>query len=448
MLAVCGVIVAGLLTASPVLVVAALLALLGCAAILSSPYMGIIVFLGLMYLRPELFAPRVADMRLPLILSCLTLVAWLLHVLLKRETFHWTPQIGWIAAFGGAMILSSFQVHSTKAIVLCVLDAVRISFLVLLLSQLLNTEKRAHQVMQWFLAFNVIIALYAIYGWFTKTSVLNENGVYRAIVLVGDFDDPNDLSAALVIAVPIALLLALKSRHVLARMWGVVAAGILTLAIYLCDSRGGILALGMALAVFLIYHLGWKKGILLGLIVVGVVFACGPQRFNEQSLEGDDSSMGRIEAWRAGLQMFQSAPLTGIGYTEFVENHPIPAHDSFIHGLAEGGLPTALCWVGMNYWAVLTLVRVRRQKHEDGVDTVWKGYGAAVQAGLLASLTAGFFLSHTYRPIPLIPVGFAAALGILGGIKSSRRDWVHLAAIPVLTAALIGIFHLLVRINL
>lgn len=76
-------------------------------------------------------------------------------------------------------------------------------------------------------------------------------------------------------------------------------------------------------------------------------------------------------------------------------------------------------------------------------DTALSGYAAAVRAGLLASLTAGMFLSHTYRAIPLIPVAFAAALAV--SARSGRVDWRHYLAVPAITLGGAGFIYLVVR---
>jgi len=443
-----GVIALALLKISPILVVAGILAVLGCSVVLFRPFLGILLFLTLMYWRPELYAPGVAEMRLPLLLSFLTLFAWLIQVVMKRETCIWRPELAWVGAFGVTMLLSAAQVPGGKTLVLCLLDASRLWLLVLILQQLLNSTQRASVALQLFLALTVIVSLYAIYGWVTETTVLNEHGVKRAIVAVGDFDDPNDLSAALVIPVPIALLLVMRARSIWGKLWGLTALGILVTAIYLCDSRGGMLALCVALGVFLVHQLGVKRGIMLGAVALVVLLAFGPQRFKTDSVQGDDSTLGRIQAWNAGLGMFRKSPLIGVGYDQFEKRHPIPAHNSLVHSLAECGLLNALCWVGMNYWALLTLWRLRKAEWVGKVSGVWLGYPAALQAGLLASLTAGMFLSHSYRPIPLIPVAFAAALAGIAQLRGTKHDWVHVLGVGLLTLTLVGMIYVAVAVAL
>ncbi|MCC2669916.1 MAG: hypothetical protein K0Q72_2387 [Armatimonadetes bacterium] len=444
----CLLIALALVTGSTNVVVAGTLAALACGVVLWRPFIGILLFLTLMYWRPELYAPGVAEMRLPLLLSVLTLFGWGLQVLVKRERFTWRPELAWLLAFTATMLLSAIQVPGSRALEECILDVLRLGLLVLVLQQLLTTEARTHWVLQLLLGLTVIVALYAIYGWVTETTVLVEHGIKRAIVAVGDFDDPNDLSAALVIPVPIALLMLIRSRSFLGKVWGVICFSILVAAVYLCDSRGGMLALAVAVGSFLVFQLGVKRGIVLGLAAFTVMAFFGPDRFKSESLKGDDSSRGRIEAWDAGLAMFQRSPLIGVGYDQFEKRHPIPAHNTLIHALAECGFLNAFAWVGLNYWALLTLMRLHRKEYPEKTDPVWRGYPAALCAGLLASLSAGMFLSHPYRPVPLIPVALAAALAGIACLKTDKKDWTHVLLAAALTVTLTGVVYVAVVVLL
>src|SRR5207244_319633 len=83
----------------------------------------------------------------------------------------------------------------------------------------------------------------------------------------------------------------------------------------------------------------------------------GPERYTTASIKGDDSAIGRILAWQAGLKMFEESPVIGVGYKEFPKRHVLTAHNSFMLALAESGFLGAMAWVGLNYWALLTLAR-------------------------------------------------------------------------------------------
>jgi len=438
------VIAGGLLSMSAPLVAAAVLAAIGCALILWQPFLGIMLFLGLMYARVEQFYPVVATMRLPMLLSCFTIFAWIVQLLMKRETFRWRPEIAWAGAFAFTIILSALQFPSVSYAVDTGQDAIKLALMFLLLVELMNSPQRLNLGMQCLLGFTAFLSIVATWGWLSGQALM-EHGTARAVIKAGNFDDPNDLAAALVVPIPIALYQVLRGRSFAARLWGCATLGSLLVGMYVCNSRGGMLALGVALGVFLVYQLGWTRGLLLGAFALGLLFAFGPDRFAPETLSGgDDSALGRIDAWRAGLDMVRENPLFGVGYDQFRNHHVITAHNSLVLALGEGGLLNALCWVGMNYWAFLTLVRVRQAQREKPGGEFWVAQATVLQAGLLASLAAGMFLSHAYRPIPMIPIAFAAALGSLGldGVRPRAVNWLHFALVPLLLAAGIGVIFL------
>jgi len=443
MLFACGLIAAGLLTLSAPLVVAMFLALMVAGVIMGKPHWGILAFLALVYLRPESYIAKLGALRLPLLLSSLTFFAWLVQLLLKRETFRWRTELGWMIGFAVTMVLSAFMVPGNDMTVRAATEAAKMVMLFLLIQQMLNTESRMKLGLNCLLLCTVGLSISSIRVWFSGGALM-EHGQARAILNGGEFDDPNDLAAALVPLVPVALLVATRAAGAIQRFLGAAGLAILVFGVYLTNSRGGMLALGVALAVFLIYRVGWTKGCILGAIVVGLMFVFGPDRFSANNIalaEGDDSAMGRILAWEAGLQMFERSPIIGVGYDQFEMLYkPVPAaHNSFLQGLSEGGLLNAFCWVGLHYWSLLTLIRLRRLKHAEDAEGSGQAYAAALLAGLLASLTAGIFLSRIYVLNPLIPVAFAAAISNLGGEAmrpSFKRDWPHyLAVIGVVLAS-------------
>src|SRR5205814_4208676 len=106
------------------------------------------------------------------------------------------------------------------------------------------------------------------------------------------------------------------------------------------------------------------KGFALAGGALMLMFLFGPDRFSPASVHGDDSALGRILAWQAGLKMLAGHPIFGVGHDQFEKYHEITAHNSFVLAMAEGGLVQLVAWVGLKYWAVLTLVRVRRVERE------------------------------------------------------------------------------------
>jgi putative inorganic carbon (hco3(-)) transporter len=456
MLAGGAVIAGGLMTGSPLVIFAGALALLVCAFIFNQPFWGVIAFLFVLFIRAELISESLVKMRLPILLSSFTLFAWIVQVVLKRERFRWRAETGWMLAFTVALILSTYRLPSMSDTVEGLMDTARLLCLFLLVQQLVSDERRANVAIAGLLVLTVVLALISIWGFYHGRALM-ENGVPRATVPGGGFDDPNDLAAVLVAGVPICLLYLARAKALAVRVVSGIGLAVLTFNIYLTNSRGGMIAFGVAVSVYLLYQLGWKRGLVIGLVALSLMVAFGPERFSAKSVKGDDSSMGRILAWRHGLQMFESNPLMGVGYGEFPRLHGMTAHNSFVLALSEGGFPGALLWVGLNYWPILTLVRLRRRQREEGSAGVLAGYTVALQAAILGSIAAQMFLSHTYRPIPLVYLALASALGIIASRRStgeeaapreSAPDWPHYAAVFGITLLSVILLYVAVGIEL
>jgi hypothetical protein len=224
------------------------------------------------------------------------------------------------------------------------------------------------------------------------------------------------------------------------------------------NSRGGMLALGGAVCLWVALRYGWK-GAAMGAIIAAGAVLLGPSRMAGLTT-GDDSAAGRIAAWGAGLRMLASHPLLGVGmgrFTDFNDVNDLTAHNSFVLALAEIGLLGALCWVGMFSSALGALWRsalgvrqsafgFRRSESKSNLPSSSHSNSrapraearfspersrgrvrgrvrgrsenripnAALPAALIASLggylIAAMFLSKTYFEIPFIYLGLAAAV--------------------------------------
>lgn len=64
----------------------------------------------------------------------------------------------------------------------------------------------------------------------------------------------------------------------------------------------------------------------------------------------DNSSMGRIEAWVAGMSMLQQHPLVGVGKGQFLEHYSRDSHNSFVRAGAESGSLDSMHLLG---WSIM-----------------------------------------------------------------------------------------------
>jgi O-antigen ligase len=459
--------IAGGLMALPMaFMFAVLLGIAGAVLILLNPYWGIILFLCLLYVRIEFFfyggLPVIGKNGFQIftaIVVALTMFSWPFQLLLKKEKFKWGTELGWMAAFAFLTFLSTYSVPDMDYAIEALIDVLKLAGVFFLLQQLLHTEKRAISAVQWLLLFVVILSLCAIYGYVTGTEPVpfKENGAIRASV-AGVFN-PNALAGTLAMVCPIALITIMRGKTWWWRLWGVVALGILLVGLYLTNSRGGILAVGLGMGIVLVQQLGWIRGFLLAVLAGTLLIVCGPSRLaqsaavvSEGGVQADESSMGRVIAWRHGLEMFEKRPLMGVGFNQFPAHSPVEAHNSFVQALGEGGFLNALCWVGFNYWGLLVLVRLRQsRRREHGVDRKddpIMNHGVAVLAGLSVILFLGISGHRAYDYDAWALVGIASAFGAFNREKSESglSDWPHYAAVLGLTLSLLAWVYLVVHV--
>ena len=131
-------------------------------------------------------------------------------------------------------------------------------------------------------------------------------------------------------------------------------------------------------------------------LLIGVV-AAAPARAGEMNAD-EQSAQGRIQAWSAGLVMFRSHPVTGVGYGRFTEFHERVAHNSFVHTFAELGIIGAFCIVGM--WASF----FRGLRHVP-TGTLRRD----LVASAVGTLVCAMFLSRQYVVVPYVLLALGSA---------------------------------------
>lgn len=237
----------------------------------------------------------------------------------------------------------------------------------------------------------------------------------------GMLHDPNDLAQALVLALP--LLGAFWKRGASSRnlLLIVLPALALVYGVYLTHSRGGTIALILMLCLAMSRRFG--KG---AAIVVLLVLATGVLATNftggRRLLGGDESAMGRVEAWSEGIQMLKERPLLGVGYGQFIDYNNLTAHNAFVLCFAETGLIGYFFWLGLLAITFLQLGSLRRLTVQGAADEELRRWAGVLQLSMVAFLIAAVFLSRTFTPLLYLLLGLAAALLVIA-IDAKRPIW-------------------------
>ena len=465
-------------TTHEVMVFAIVLGLIALVLTLGNPFIGLIIFVGLLYTRPEEVIEPLKGMHFSLIASVVTLAGTVLKMRMNGEKAVRTPLNGMIVGFGLIVILSTLGQDNTNE---AAQDIGKMVILVLLVLNLVRTPAKYKAFVSAILAFTCYLALYSIYQFF-QGSGIQDHDVLRSQA-TGIFGDPNDLAATVLAGLALTLVRVKQSRNV-ARIGYAVLAAVDIWGILLTNSRGGLLALMMVMGIALLLFTRVKAVALVIAAVLGVGFMTfGPSRLSKLD-SNEESANSRFWFWANGVDQLSEHPFIGVGYDQFPGvNGGMTAHNSFVLCFAELGFTGYFCWLGCLYYCFQRIrpkteaetragpklspgVAQSLKRLTPGSDRIktlrreaWQiirvrpddpDYAdrMAARLALFGFLAACFWLSRTYVPVLYLLISLPIAQQISSRPdafdflppKAARyQDWTRIAMIAVTTVIFIGI---------
>ena len=251
---------------------------------------------------------------------------------------------------------------------------------------------------------------------FASTWLYKQYYIYHWPRPMGPSADPNYEALSLVMTVPLAIWLTNYGDRALWKWIGRICTPILAFAVFVSQSRGGLLALGV-MAVLAWVNSERKARVVAGfLVATPIMFAIAPgqviQRIEQIRVEGQAdtgagvSTRARVELARAGARMMASHPVFGVGLGQFqgnefhynpllisLEGHPHIAHNTYIQLGAEGGILTLALYLTI---LLVTLSTCRRARTLPGVPDGLSAVALAFQIGLIGIMVAEMFLTAEY----------------------------------------------------
>lgn len=352
------------------------------------------------------------------VLVMATLAGWLARGVARREiTVRLPPLTGMLFGFLWVLALSLTVAESWQEGLPELLKWVEFALLYLVATQLLRGRLRWWAIAALFLAgaSQALLGAYQFVAQVGPSAFLLGGRFMRAY---GTFQQPNPYAGYLGYLAPVAASLTItaterwwRARRLKDLIVATACAGtalLLVAGIGMSWSRGGWLALGLALAVVAGLHL--RRAALAAAAVIAVILVTVGTGWLPAAIAGRVSDLGnyfampdpvrteinddnfavleRVAHWRAGLAMFDDHPWLGVGignYAVAYERYAPPhwyeplghAHNIYINFLAETGVLGAgmfgALWIGM--W----LVTWRRAR-------MTNGYRAALALGVLGTL--------------------------------------------------------------
>jgi putative inorganic carbon (hco3(-)) transporter len=422
----------GLATENELKVIAIVIGCLGVALIVWQPFFGLLLLVGLIYVRVEELIPALAGMRLTLIISGATLVAAAVQCMLRKTRLVRNPIVEMLFAFAAVATISG----ASQGYPVSTADEMgKLVLMSLLVLNLVRTPDRYRTLVTALILFTTYLAIFSIVRYFTGGAMLTA-GIERSQG-TGIFSDPNDLAAGVVFGLALTLARMPNSRWPARIMYSVMAL-VMIAAIFFTHSRGGLVATAVVIVVFCIsISRNRAAATLAAVIALAGLLAVAPSRMREFDAS-EESANSRFELWLDGLEELKGSPLFGMGFRQFSEQSPdnLTAHNSFVLAFSELGLVGYFFFIGCLYYAL------RRPKEHGRVDlepAIERDYFGA-RLALAGFLVAAFFISRTYVQVTWLFVFLAVASQIVTGAGSDNfrfqpnerlRDWTKIGAICI-----------------
>ena len=428
----------------PELIVTAGLAPLLLIIVFRKPYIAAILLVAFSFFRIHEAYPFIKPLKLILLTSLLSLMMLIWHAFIARSIKPvWTRELTILLIFFLLVTIGiPFADNPQMALQFWSGSYVKIILMVPPIAWMIRSASDFNWTSRIIVSSGILIAARALYnkyygialvegtrvtiGQSTAQSPLNTEEPLSSINFAlsapstnGILSDPNDLALVLLFPLGFAMAYLVYRSGFINTLIGLLGASMISLGIIATQSRGGLLGM---LAVFAIIGLRLIKSRLL-LALLGAVafvtlfFAMGigdrsSGGFNELARAGgiDESSMGRIIAWKTAINMFIHHPLTGVGLDNFVNAFdanavawPVTAtavHSTWFGVLAETGAPGFITFVLMVIMTIRTAISDLTKISDSGAPNTVKAASLAQVSSLVSFCIAGTFLTQAFT-LPL-----------------------------------------------
>ena len=263
-----------------------------------------------------------------LILGCLVLFAVVLRAIdRERHPEGFSPAepraARWLLAFLGAGLVSTVWAFNTE---LAWPAQIEHTTRVLAFFLIVGTLRTRREVMITVLVIAAGTGIYLLRSAseYAAGKYQFTMGVKRMLGAGTAYSDPNGFAATIVLAFPLILWAAVRTRSRLFALCALAYGGLGAVCIVLTHSRSGLVLLLLASAwTFFAVPRHWMRvGLLLALVAMGAVLAANMtdnewKRFagltTTETLDKDESAHGRIEGYEVSWRIFLENPVIGIG---------------------------------------------------------------------------------------------------------------------------------------
>jgi O-antigen ligase len=278
----------------------------------------------------------------------------------------------------------------------------------------------------------------------------SDDGDLARLSSLGIFDNPNDLSRIVVVAVFLCLICMGERRYGLLRFLWAAPVAFLIYANALTYSRGGFLGLLGGLGVLFLVQYGRFKTLLLAAAVLPILLVVSAGRQTNISTNVETGHQ-RILLWRDGLVAMHSCPIFGTGMDTYPDiTGGLVAHNSFVHAFTELGLVGGTLFVGLFYFSIESLFRARKYRAQLGNDDFYRLIPFVI--AIVISYGIGLLSSSRCYEVPtFLIIGVASACARLAAARVpwaiSPFDGRSLRRLVVVSLVVLVGHYVFVRLN-
>ncbi|MDX1739054.1 MAG: O-antigen ligase family protein [Alphaproteobacteria bacterium] len=312
----------------PVVVVAVALIPVLAVMALRYPFLMVLGFVIFSFFRIHEVFPQLYPLKIPQLLALATMASLGFNFLTKRIEVYWRSELSLFCVFFALVTVGVFlSTNRAEAMSSWSGSYVKIAVMVFAIAWLSKSANAFRLMLGCILAAGLIVCFVTLYNKVNGIGLVEGTRVTIGRDIGSMLGDPNDLALVLLFPASFALSLFFTSgTGKVASAFGLVCFVIILSAIIATQSRGGLLGITSILAVFGYRRIKSKAVfMILGVICLSVLFVAAgiSDRASGGAHEAgiDESSMGRLHAWGAAINMAISHPFTGVGINNFLSNY-------------------------------------------------------------------------------------------------------------------------------
>jgi probable O-glycosylation ligase (exosortase A-associated) len=390
------------------------------------PYIGLLLFSWLAYMRPQDLCWGFArTMRLSFLVGITMIAGWWAHERGRRRFTQWDGRAIMMLVLTLLVSLSyGFAEYHTPLFDRYFTEYLKIILVALFTIGQVDTRER----FRW-LAWTIALSL-GFYGFKGGVFGILSGGSQILRGPGGMLEDNNDFALALVMNVPLLYYMGLSERATrFVRTGSLVVVFFTAIAVVLTHSRGAFLALSCTAL-----WISWRSGKLfraaLALCVIAVSFlAWAPQsvlsRLGTIGTE-EGSAQARLTAWGVALRMIEDNPVLGVGmrnfqprYLEYAEVKPdarvttYVSHNSYLQIWAESGTIAFAVYLCLLASVFVTCRRVYLMGMLRPDMAYARDYARMLEATTIGFAVGAFFLNRGHFDLIYHWFALVSALGLI-----------------------------------